>query len=429
MKKIILIILMIFAISQTSAQEWKLQTSPTTKALFDVFFINKMYGWVAGQDGIVLRTSNGGSTWIEEKSNTTVFLRSIFFTDSLNGYAVGYSGVIIKSTDGGLSWKIQESGTKFDLFDVFFINKEIGWAVGMGRVIGIGRDLGTILKTIDAGLTWRKMIDSTAGLFSAARFLDEEEGWVVGGVSFFDNFERHKILHTTDGGNSWQDFSDRSKLGPLTDVHFLNKQIGWASGFSPFGGGILNTTNGGLVWKYSRIPHGDLFWGDYYEDMVVIDIDNIWVATQDTIYQSSNSGNSWKANSRESKKYVYSIHLVDKNTGWAVGGDGSIWKFEGNIVSVHDDKTESNKNSILGNSFPNPANPTTHIKYFIEKESYVKLKIYNSLGEEIITLVNENKPPGNYETIFNGSNFSSGVYYYTIFLDYYTETRQLILIK
>lgn len=423
MKKIILIILIISALSEISAQEWKLKTNLTTNALFDIFFVNKMNGWIVGENGIVLRTSNGGDTWIGQKSNTTVSLRSVFFVDSLNGYVVGSDGKIIKSTDGGANWEIQASGTKFYLFNVFFISKEIGWVVG-GNTFN-----GTIMKTTDSGMTWEKMIDSTAGSFQAVYFIDEKEGWVVGGESFFDNLKRHKILHTTDDGNSWQDFSDHSKLGPLVDVRFLNKQFGWASGFSPSGWGILKTTNKGLIWENSRIQHGDLAWGDYYKSIAAVDLDNIWVASLDTIYQSSDSGISWNANSRDSKTSIGSINFIDKNTGWAVGSNGSIWKYDGNIVSVWDDKIKSNKNSILENSFPNPANPTTHIKYFVANESYVRLKIYNLLGAEVKTLVNEYKLSGNYEVVFDGSKFSSGVYYYSIIIGSYTKTKQLILIK
>ncbi len=288
---------------------------------------------------------------------------------------------------------------------------------------------GTLLKTTDSGQTWGKMIDSTSGSFRAVHFIDEREGWVVGGKSFFDNFELNKILHTTDGGNSWINLSDQSRPGPLVDVYFLNGKCGWASGYSPGGRGILYTNNGGLTWTDRRIQRGDLAWSDYYRSMAIVDSNNIWVATEDTIYQSSDGGNTWRANNRESNSYIGSIYFADKNNGWAVGVGGSIWKYNGNIVSVQDGKSTINKNSILENCFPNPANPTTHIKYFVEKGSFVKLKVYNLLGQEVITLVNEYKLPGYYEVVFEGSKLSSGVYYYSIILDSYSEVKKLILIK
>lgn len=376
-----------------------------------------------GNNGTILRTINGGSAWSIQESNTTVFLRSVFFVDSLNGYSVGDNGRIIKSNDGGLNWKVQSNGTNLLLSNVFFINEEIGWVVG-GNLF-----TGTIMKTTDSGLTWRKMIDSTAGSFRAVHFRNDKEGWVVGARSLFDNLEPNKILHTTDGGTTWYDFSDRSKPGPLVDVHFLNRKFGWASGFSPTAQGILYTNNSGLTWEYRRIQHGDLGWGDYYRSMAVVDSNNIWVATDDTIYQSSNGGISWETNSMQSQKHLGSIYFVDKKNGWAVGVEGSIWKYDGNIVSIKDENLTSNKKLILENCFPNPANPTTHIKYFVEKETFVKLKLYNSLGQEVITFVNEHKLPGSYEVVFDGSKLSSGVYFYRLESAGKAAIQKMLLLK
>ena len=102
-------------------------------------------------------------------------------------------------------------------------------------------------------------------------------------------------------------------------------------------------------------------------------------------------------------------------------------------------KTESNKivlidNYLLSQNYPNPFNPTTNIKYSIpenvksEKEN-VKLIVYDVLGKEIKTLVNENKSPGNYDVEFNASYLSSGIYFYKIQAGKFIETKKMILIK
>lgn len=422
MKRTLFIFLFV-TLYNTTAQNWKLQNSPTNEALFDVFFIDKMKGWVVGNNGIVLRTTDSGNTWINQESGTQERLRSVFFVDSLNGFAVGSGGKIIKSTDGGATWTIQTSGTNLFLSSVFFINKVIGWAVG-GDLFN-----GTILRTTDSGLTWEKMIDSTAGSFRAVHFVDENDGWVVGARSLFDNFEPHRILHTSDGGITWQNLSDRTRPGPLVDVYFLNTNCGWASGFSPSGRGILYTNNGGLNWTDLRIQRGDLSWSDYYRSIAVVDSNNIWVATNDTIYRTVNGGIFWNANRMQSAKGLCSIYFVDKSNGWAVGVEGSVWKYDENIVSIVNENLTGNKKTILEDCFPNPANPTTQIRYYIEKETHVTIIVYNSLGQKLISLVNENKLPGSYEVIFDGSKLSSGVYFYSIILDSNFESKKLLLIK
>jgi len=84
---------------------------------------------------------------------------------------------------------------------------------------------------------------------------------------------------------------------------------------------------------------------------------------------------------------------------------------------------------VLYQNYPNPFNPSTTIRYELPKASYVTLKIYNVLGQEVATLVNEEKPAGNYEVNFNASNLSSGVYFYKIKAGSYVETKKMNLIK
>ncbi len=98
-----------------------------------------------------------------------------------------------------------------------------------------------------------------------------------------------------------------------------------------------------------------------------------------------------------------------------------------NIVAV--------ENSVLPSSFelfqnyPNPFNPTTTIKYQINSSEFVSLKVFDALGQEIITLVNENKLPGIYSVRFDGSNLSGGVYFYRLQAGSFYQTKKLVLLK
>ncbi len=84
---------------------------------------------------------------------------------------------------------------------------------------------------------------------------------------------------------------------------------------------------------------------------------------------------------------------------------------------------------VLFQNYPNPFNPSTTIKYSIPKQANVMLKIYDLLGEEIETLVNEEKSAGNYEVQFDGSGFSSGVYFYQMLSGEFTDTKKFVLLK
>jgi parallel beta-helix repeat protein len=84
---------------------------------------------------------------------------------------------------------------------------------------------------------------------------------------------------------------------------------------------------------------------------------------------------------------------------------------------------------ILYQNYPNPFNPTTSIEYRVVSTEYVTLKIYDVLGNEVATLVNEEKPAGSYEVEFDGSNLSSGIYFYKFKAGNYLETKKMILVK
>jgi len=98
------------------------------------------------------------------------------------------------------------------------------------------------------------------------------------------------------------------------------------------------------------------------------------------------------------------------------------------LVDVDDDK-ELLKEFSLSQNYPNPFNPTTKIKFVIPNSSFVNLKVYDVLGREVTTLVNEEKPAGEYEVEFSGKNLSSGVYYYQLKADNYVETKKMLFIK
>ena len=83
----------------------------------------------------------------------------------------------------------------------------------------------------------------------------------------------------------------------------------------------------------------------------------------------------------------------------------------------------------MSQNYPNPFNPSTKLKYSVPQTSRVQIKVYDVLGNEVATLVNEEKPAGVYEANWNAANLSSGVYFYQIKAGNYVETKKMILMK
>jgi hypothetical protein len=108
-----------------------------------------------------------------------------------------------------------------------------------------------------------------------------------------------------------------------------------------------------------------------------------------------------------------------------------VWKrpISEMITSVHIISGEIPKSFILRQNYPNPFNPSTNIKYDLPKNSFVKLVIFDELGREVKTLVNENQPAGTYEITFNALLLPSGVYIYRLNTDGFSDTKKMILLK
>jgi hypothetical protein len=130
------------------------------------------------------------------------------------------------------------------------------------------------------------------------------------------------------------------------------------------------------------------------------------------------------------------------NRMWVVKDSGGIAMSEG-LIGISPIASELPVSYSLSQNYPNPFNPSTKIKFAIptplnppfakggmaKPGGFVRLTIYDALGKEIGSLVNEELKPGSYEVEFDGSNYPSGVYFYRLRAGDYTQTKKMILIK
>jgi hypothetical protein len=154
------------------------------------------------------------------------------------------------------------------------------------------------------------------------------------------------------------------------------------------------------------------------------------------IYKSTDNGNNWNAMVIENNSdQIQSISFARNGNrvwGYAATLNGLIFMLAGDLLNtVKIDITGSfiPDKYLLEQNYPNPFNPTTSIKYSVSSIQNVKLTVFNMLGKEVATLVNERQKPGEYEVKFDGTNLPSGVYYYKIVSGDYSEVRKMVLIK
>jgi hypothetical protein len=115
--------------------------------------------------------------------------------------------------------------------------------------------------------------------------------------------------------------------------------------------------------------------------------------------------------------------------GWAVTTTGGITRIDGNIVGIEPISSLIPGTYSLSQNYPNPFNPNTNIKFDIPKQTFVKVAIYNTMGQEVANLVNEDLQAGQYEVSWTAANVSSGIYFYSIISNDFTMTKKMMLVK
>ena len=126
-------------------------------------------------------------------------------------------------------------------------------------------------------------------------------------------------------------------------------------------------------------------------------------------------------------RYVKVLFINNNQSNWAGLWEGEIW----GINLTHSDPPNNDlPNSYsLNQNYPNPFNPSTTISYSIPAASFVTIKVYDALGNEVVRLVNEEKPEGSYEIMFDAANLPSGIYFYRLQAGLFVETKKMVLMK
>jgi hypothetical protein len=132
----------------------------------------------------------------------------------------------------------------------------------------------------------------------------------------------------------------------------------------------------------------------------------------------------------QAASYLSSGLFLSPDIGYAFSYNGYVLKLgPGTPTSVKNEVAAIPKEFQLFQNYPNPFNPTTSIIYDVPRSSKVVLKIYNSLGQEVKTLVNDVQNAGKYTVTFNASNIASGMYFYRIQADGFTSIKKMLLLK
>jgi photosystem II stability/assembly factor-like uncharacterized protein len=486
------ITLLTLLFSSICYSQWYPQSSGITTNLYSIFSIDGTTAWMTGANGVILKTTNRGASWVQKPSGVSYSISFIHFFNQNEGIIAGSGGTIKKSYDGGETWESISSGTYNRLQEGCFVNDSVGYVVGdagiLLKTINRGNSwtnsviapenfsfiyfvnentgfattewTGQIWKTTDAGVNWSlKQIIGNYSIWQV-HFVDVNNGWVVG--------EYGTIAHTTDSGETWNLQYSGTGVN-MRSIYFHTPNIGWAVGKDEK---RLRTIDGGDTWIHDHTGYSNEFLYIFFIDDnigwicgtggVILLTENNGIPVELVNFSGGIEGNyivlHWTT-ATELNNSGFEVERKYENQFWLkigfVPGNGTttekkfyqfgdqpkkIGKYSYRLKQIDYDGTFEYSDEIsidfntqytfvLEQNYPNPFNPSTTIRYQIPNSSFVTLKVYDVLGNEISTLVNEKIPAGSYEFDFDATGLPSGIYLYRLQAGDFVDTRKMILIK
>jgi hypothetical protein len=221
----------------------------------------------------------------------------------------------------------------------------------------------------------------------------------------------------------------------ISDMQFLDEHRGYIKGNGVYnnnpnltGPYLLKTVNGGLDWTKKLFSPGISI-----TDMEFVDFDEGWLLSSNgSIYHSTNQFTTFDSTQLSINRFDFfnnkiSFGISDK----VIFKTNNGWQTYTNLFNISDVSKEVKVeiNFSLQQNYPNPFNPSTKIKYNIPSAGNVTIKVFDVLGEEVKTLVDEYKDAGSYEADFFANDLSSGIYFYRIVSSGYNEIKKMVLLR
>ena len=370
---------------------------PSTTGLTDISLVNENNVWICTDDGKIIKGALNNTTdwYVQYEYARKAFCNYIKMFDANNGIAMfdgddKSSALVLKTTNGGQNW-----------IDANNLNL-VGMYASGGK------------KLLD-------FADLNFGLFSATKMSRVSDG---------NKF----LFRTTDGSQSWQVLPIENEEY-FVNIKMYNRDIAIAcvNNYSKSTGSKFNiyfSQDGGLTWATCSQPEDTPAASDL--EFVPGKPKSFWVSIKNKLYFTSDAGKTFSLQLTAESEWIPEIVFINDKVGWLVCNNGKIFKTtNGAIVGIHEDLSIVPTKVELYQNFPNPFNPETTISYSIPKSEHVTLKVYDLLGREVATLVDEFKQVGTYNSQFSIRNYqlTAGVYFYRLQSGSYSETKKFMLMK
>lgn len=407
----------------------------------------------ATRGGGIFRSTNQGQSWV--RSSSRLVKSRILHLSYTNGgekfYSSVYGGGFFVSNDSAQTWEARNTG-----FENIFSLPVITEFLIKGNSWFAGTEDDGLYKSTNEGLDWFKSgMDPfvftglalrgndifatqsvTDGVF---RSTDDGFSWtqIMGGFTtfaptclaiggagtIFVGIFEGSILRSTNNGTNWVGSFLVGGAVPRY-IRFIGSTM-----FAGTSNGVYRSTNFGINWT----PSNNGIEQTEVNFIAIQDTNTLFASTSDSgLYVSLDNGNNWFA----ANDGLPSLNLTGvRSTGtnlYCGTSEYGIWRrpVSSLLTDFNESKTaELPSDFYLAQNYPNPFNPTTTIQYSIPQRSKVILKVYDILGNEVATLINEEKPAGVYTVNFDATQLASGIYFYRLKAGSFVETKKMILLR
>jgi photosystem II stability/assembly factor-like uncharacterized protein len=381
--------------------------------------IDSLTAYATVNNGKIYKTSDAGLNWIDITSPTfpsDISVEDISAIDENSIWICGFLDItsyIFASFNGGESWIEQYQSDEGNIWFIEMFSKDSGMAAGYAY-----SDVPVpMIQTVDSGAHWiEKNHDYLIGDYGHTNGID-----IVDMDMVFFQKKWWTLSRSTDGGASWD--SVYTTLGGEV-VSFYNRQFGL---LATVWGQIYKSVDGGDTWQLiSVLPVNSSNCLTFLPGNPA----KIWLSIEYNLFFSEDSGYSWIEYTFEEDFWSYDIDFIDDRHGWIMAENMVYYTKTGDrIVTGIKNEPIIRIDFRLDQNYPNPFNPITLIRYSLPKSEYVKINVYNLIGQRIKTLQHKIMPAGYHEVNFNAEDLSSGIYYYRLEAGEFQDVKKMILLK
>lgn len=407
MLKLILIMILI-TFSKSYTQDYWLKTNGLDSVTIYSLAIHSNGNIFAGTNGNgIFRSTDNGENW----ANLGILNYDI------RTIAIGPTGDVLAGTiEWGGIFRSTDSGNSWTNIGAYHFDRVI--AINPGGDIFLGTAALGVYRSTDNGANWVQVLQDSTGK-NVNSLIINSNGDIFAGTIFGG------VFRSTDNGDNWIQISQGLTFN---NVYCLAIDSSGNIFAGTIAGGVFLSTDNGENWVQKS--QGLTSEGFYVYSLMVNSSGNvIFAGTNDGIFISTDSGENWIQNNQGLLTNNVQSLAINSVDDIFAGTDQGIFRHLHGTTSVNTTDPEIISSFQLYQNYPNPFNPSTVISYQIPVNSNVVVKVYDILGNEAATLVDEYKPAGKYEVNFTATRLASGVYIFRLAADNYAETRKMMLLR